>query len=121
MGFLKKLANLFMPSAGGANPYAYWVEVQCNRCGEVVRARVDLRNDLSPEFDAGDVPVSYYCRKVLIGEKQCFNQIELVMKFDSKRKLIDQTVSGGKLVEEDYTPARSVTTGRFPLARVFVA
>ena len=101
MSFFKKLASLFAVPVGGVSSYDYWMDVQCNRCGEVIHARVDLRNDLSPEFEGGDIPSSYYCRKVLIGEKQCFQQIEVTLKFDAKRKLIDQTITGGKIAETD--------------------
>jgi hypothetical protein len=75
------------------------IEVKCKPLQAVIRARW-ICAMTCPEYASGDVPSSYYCRKVLIGEKQCFQQIDVVLKFDGKRKLIDQVVTGGRLWNE---------------------
>jgi len=96
MGIFKRIADLFSPSGGGESAYTY--KVQCNRCGEVIEARVDLRNDLSAQYEDGDT--YYYTRKVVMGEGRCFQRIEVEMTFDEKRHLRDRQIQGGKFVEE---------------------
>ena len=51
MGFFQKLSRLFSPSPQKVDDASYWIDVQCSRCGEVIRARVDLRNDLSIDYN----------------------------------------------------------------------
>ena len=103
MSFFKKIADLFSPPASTAKPAsrdasAYWVTVRCNRCGETLRARVDLHNDLSIEY--GESAATYFCRKVLMGEGHCFQRIEVELTFDSDRRLTNREISGGQFVEE---------------------
>jgi len=75
--------------------------VQCNKCGEKLRVRVDVWNELTSEYDGNsDDPASYICRKVLIGEKMCYQPIELNLKFDRNHKLIKQEINGGKYIAE---------------------
>jgi hypothetical protein len=96
MGFFKRLF-------GGSKPAKkefYTFEVKCKRCGEIIEGRVDLDNDLSVEYESGgDI---FYCRKVLMGDGKnlCYQQIEVGLKFDANRKVIEQRVeSGGDFVE----------------------
>jgi hypothetical protein len=99
MSFLKRLASLLSPAPPQAP--TYWIYARCNRCEEPLRARVNLNNDLSVEYD-GD-RTTYYCRKVLLGEKLCFQQVEVHLTFDSNRKLLDGQISGGRFIsEEEY-------------------
>ena len=98
MSLWKKVINILTPPVQG-DPIAYWVTVRCTRCGEIIRTRVNLSNDLSAEYDS---PRSgYVCRKVLLGESRCFQQIEVVLKFDENRKLVDRVISGGEFVVQD--------------------
>jgi len=98
MSFFKKLANLFSASNGTAQN-AYWLAVRCNRCGETIEGRVNLNNDLS--IDYGDNPnkPSYFCRKVLMGDQQCFQQIEVELTFDEKKNLKERQVRGGQFID----------------------
>jgi hypothetical protein len=91
MGFLKKL---FGSGANKSEKRYYTFQVKCNRCGEVIEGRVNLDNDLSIEYE-GDQTV-YFVRKGLIGNNRCFQQIEVELKFDSSRQLLEQTVTGGQ-------------------------
>jgi hypothetical protein len=97
---LKKLASFFTPE-GRRDAYAYWVYVQCDRCGEKLRTRVDLRNDLSVQYGATERDTTYFCRKTLMGGERCFQQIEVELAFDAHRQLVEQRVRGGKFVDEE--------------------
>jgi len=93
MNLLKKL---FGGSAKATQRY-YNFSVKCNRCGEVIEGRVDLNNDLSVEYEAGgDV---FFARKVLMGENKCFQRVEVELKFNSARELLEQHVTGGQFVQ----------------------
>ena len=99
MSFLKRLGKIFSspPPRTGRALYLY---VQCSKCGEKLRARVDVWNELTPEYeDKSDDAVSYQCRKVLVGENRCFQPIELRLKFDKSHRLIDKKILGGKFIE----------------------
>ena len=82
-----------------------YLYLQCDKCGEKLRARVDMWNELSPEFDGkSDNAVYFHCRKVLVGEKRCYQPIELTLKFDKNHKLIEKQIDGGKYIQEaDFT------------------
>jgi hypothetical protein len=97
MSLFKRLGNLLSPSGRG-DDHAYWIYVRCNRCGEKIRGRVDLRNELS--IDYNDEGNTFYCRKVLLGEKRCFQKIEVQLTFDKDRQLIDRQISGGEFITE---------------------
>ena len=96
MEFLKRLFKTIFGRPQGR----YFVyRVKCNRCGEIIEARVDTANDLSVEYQrGGDV---YYVRKVLMGDgkNHCYQQIEVGLKFNRNRYLLDKTLSGGELLD----------------------
>jgi len=91
--------SLFSGS-GKADSDAIWVAVKCKCCGEVARARIDLRNDLSIEYaEAGGLP-TYFCRKVLMGEAgRCFQRMQVELTFDANRNVVSREASGGQFVE----------------------
>ena len=93
MGFFKKLFG-GVTASPSSDFYAF--RVRCERCGETIEGKVNLANDLSLDDEGG-----YHVRKVLMGNGRCFQQIEVVLKFDAARQLQEQQVSGGKFVEED--------------------
>lgn len=99
MNLIKKLATLLAATGQDNQARSYWLAVQCDRCGETVRARINMSNDLSTEYDESGNTTGYFCRKVLIGQQNCFQPIEVTLKFDAKRKLMDRTITGGKFVE----------------------
>jgi len=93
MNFVKKIFPV--PSGSASSSYSF--AVKCDRCGEVIESRVNLNNDLSVEYEGGrDV---YFVRKFLMGNGLCFQQIEVELKFDAPRKLLEKHVNGGKFVE----------------------
>ncbi len=101
MGFFKKIASLFDGSETRKAPdFATHVTVKCNRCGELIIARIDLRNDLSIEYGETTTNPTYFSRKTLIGENRCYQQIEIELTFDSKRKIIARQISGGTFIDD---------------------
>jgi hypothetical protein len=92
--------NLFQklfgtPQAKSVKRY-YTFSVKCKRCGEIIEGRVDLDNDLSVEYEeGGDI---YHARKLLMGEKRCFQRIETELKFTANRDLIEKQITGGEFI-----------------------
>jgi len=98
MGLLKRLTSLFTPAPAGLSRSVYPLRVECARCGEIIEAPVDLRNDVSIEYDEKTGAPTYWCRKVLMGKARCFQQVEVVLHFDANRKLAGQETTGGKFL-----------------------
>jgi len=94
MTFFKKL---FRSASAPTNFYNF--TVQCARCGEHIEGRVNRSNDLSVEYESGrDV---YFVRKTVMGNSKCFQQIEVELKFNVERQLLDRQIRGGIFVEGD--------------------
>jgi hypothetical protein len=98
MSIFKRISDLFSPSSG-IDKNAYWVTVRCKRCGETIRARINLANDLSAEYDGENT--TFVCRKILMGENRCFQQIEIVLRFDKNRRVIARAINGGEFVDAE--------------------
>ena len=76
MGFFKKLSDFFSAS-GKPGEMVMWVSVKCHRCGDIIQARIDLRNELSVQYQDGG-QTTYFCRKELMSDKGlCFQRIEI--------------------------------------------
>ena len=99
MNFLEKLfggGGAARPKASDGRYFKY--SVKCKRCGEIIDGRVDLTNDLSVEYEgAREI---YYVRKVLVGgsDTHCYQKIEVGLKFNSQRELLEKTVENGEFV-----------------------
>ncbi|HBX68404.1 MAG TPA: hypothetical protein DEH25_03190 [Chloroflexi bacterium] len=105
MSFLKKLKSAFS-APSSSDKRILWLYVQCDKCDEVLRGRVDLYNDLSAQFN--ESTEGHFCRKVLIGSQRCYRPIEIELTFDKNRKLTDRKIKGGKFVTEaDYFVEKS--------------
>lgn len=100
MNLLKKLASLFTPE-GARDTYAYWLYVQCDRCGEKIRTRVNLHNDLSVRYGETNGDMTHFCRKTFIGSGRCFQKIEVELTFGAHRQLIDRQIQSGKFISEE--------------------
>ena len=92
MNFLKKL----FPDSSQSTSSQYTYFVKCNRCGETIEGHINLSNDLSMDYE-GDRE-GYFVRKGLMGSGRCFQQIEVELRFDSNKKLIEKQISGGQFV-----------------------
>jgi hypothetical protein len=96
MNFFKKL---FGGGGGGNNsePYARYFYVRPKRCNEIVKIRIDVRNDLSLADEGG-----YFVRKVARATR-CPFPAELHLNFDDKHNVTQVGVQDGEMVEEaDY-------------------
>ena len=99
MNLLKKIASLFSTSDDQGR--VYWIYAQCDRCGEKLKTRVDLHNDLSINFGEGDEEDLYYTRKDIVGSGMCFAHIEATLTFDLNRRLIQKQMTGGKFITRE--------------------
>jgi hypothetical protein len=101
MSFFKRLTGLFAGPATSVERSVYPIRVQCSRCGEIIETPLNLYNDLSADYDDGSGATTFVCRKVLTGRQRCFQQIEVTLRFDAARKLLDREIGGGKFAEPD--------------------
>ena len=85
MSFLKKIASALSPK-GAEEDEVLWVYARCDKCGETIRTRIDLRHDLTPNYSAEGRVADYVVRKVLIGSQRCFESIEVKLTFDPQRR-----------------------------------
>ncbi len=90
MGFLDSMKSFF---AAESVSDEYWVYVRCRRCGEVIKTRIDLRNNLS-QMDGG----GYVVNKTLVGNQLCFERVEVTLHFDSNRQLLGREISRGEFI-----------------------
>lgn len=103
MGIFKKISSL-LSSASDRDASAFWVYVRCDLCGEKIRTRVDLHNDLSIRYGESKQGNTYFTRKSLLGSQHCFKLIEVQLTFDQDRQLIDKQIEGGQFItEEEFT------------------
>jgi len=106
MGLLSKLSSLF----GGAKDKsvdsdgrALYFYVKCNNCGEKIRVRVDMFNDLAQEFDDNDRTSGYALEKDVLGNN-CFRMMHLHVAFDSGKRITEKSIENGSLItKEEYS------------------
>lgn len=96
---MNPIRNLFKNLFSRPQGRYFVYHVKCSRCGEVIEARVDTANDLSVEYARGGD--TYYARKVLMGDgkNHCYQQIEVGLKFNKNRYLLDTAVEGGEYLD----------------------
>lgn len=98
MQFLK---NLFggggsgLSSSPSGDSDGLYMYVQGTGCDEVVRVRINLRNDLS-ETDDGK---GYFVHKLARGQK-CPRNVDVTVHFDLRRNIIEREIDGGQYVDE---------------------
>ncbi len=101
MGFLDALKSLVV-GGGGPEESVYWVYVRCRRCGEAIRTRINLRNDLTPNDEEG-----YIVTKTLVGDRRCFERIEVTLTFDENRRLLGREILRGDFITaEEFEAAQ---------------
>jgi hypothetical protein len=102
MQFMKKISSLFTGSGEDDSGPSLCISVRCDRCGETIRTRIDLNHDLTAEFGEGEREAAYFCRKVLIGKQGCYVPIEVLLKFDARRSLMEKQITGGRFMEGSF-------------------
>jgi len=115
MSFLDRLfgrSGRGAPSEGDQHASYYYLH--CNKCGEVIRVRIDRRWDLEQEFDegGGDAATGYAARKEVMGTK-CFQMLRLTVQFDRGYHESDKQLSGGTFVgPEEYEAAQAARSAQ---------
>ena len=95
MNFFKKLLTPRPSTPGKFHTFT----VKCKRCGDTIHGQVNVNNEPSLEYD--EEGKSYFiCRKVLMGNQLCFQQIEVIFKFNEARGLLDRQITGGEFVDD---------------------
>jgi hypothetical protein len=86
----------------GDDPNALWLYVQCSRCGTPLAVRIDRRNEISPDYEAGGMIL----RKEIM-DGVCFQLMQAEIHFDSQGNVTSQEVDRGKmLTREEYESQR---------------
>ena len=95
MGFLDSMKSLL---GGGEqqDKTGYYVHVRCNRCGEAIKTRIDMRNDLSRLEEGG-----FVVHKTLVGSQRCFERVEVTLTFEENRKLLDREIVRGEFITRE--------------------
>jgi hypothetical protein len=106
------LKSVFGGGAGGdADRGALYLYVRCNRCGDVVRVRVNMANELGQEFAEGDGVAGYVLRKGVVDTK-CFRPIQVKLTFDGRRRETGREIEGGQFVTREEFEAAQVERQR---------
>ena len=88
---------------------AFPIVVRCDRCGEIIRLRIDRDHELqsvyAPDAEEGDDPIEYVLRKEIVGDN-CQNLIRFTIRFDCDHGLISSEIEGGQFVDEQSGESR---------------
>lgn len=107
MSFFRKLfggGNPVLPKASNASdPNAWWLYVQCGKCGAPLAIRIDLRNDISADYETG----GRFLRKEIM-DGACFQIMYAEVRFDANGKVVEQSIERGKfLTQTEYERAEA--------------
>lgn len=90
MGFLRNLFSRKPKKYVDERGLYYYVD--CHKCHNVLRVRIDKQYDLNRQDDGG-----FVWRKTLVCPK-CYSKMETEMTFDGNYKARTQEIRGGKYV-----------------------
>lgn len=97
---MRWLRRLFARSPRQAADNALWLHLKCDRCGEVIRVRVDRRYDVASNLlDPGEAGPAYTMHKDVVGDR-CFQRISVTLGFDRRMNIVERQVHGGQLQTE---------------------
>lgn len=101
MGLLKGIKSFFAGS--GREERVHWEYVRCLRCKEKLAVRVDLENELTPQYENESTEGAYYVRKGVLGsgKTRCFQMIEVELYFDAERKPVSRYITGGEFITRE--------------------
>lgn len=98
MDFLRRL---FGGGAERGGDNALMLYVRCSRCGAPLRVRVDLRNELYPEY--GDMETSGFVLRKEMMDSKCFRLMYATVRFDARRREVEREIEGGTFItREEY-------------------
>jgi hypothetical protein len=98
MDFLRRL---FGGGAERTSDNALMLYVRCSRCGAPLRVRVDLRNELYPEY--GDMETSGFVLRKEMMDSKCFRLMYATVRFDARRREVEREIEGGAFItREEY-------------------
>ena len=111
MGLLDALKSIFGlgGGAGSSTDRGVYVYVQCNRCQDVVRVRINMGSEVSEISDEPDDDedlgglangaAKYVVSKGVVDSK-CFRPMKLRVLFDGRRRQLEQLIEGGTVVDQ---------------------
>lgn len=110
VGLLDALKGMLgFGSSNGSVDRGVYLYVQCNRCQDVVRVRINMSSEVSeissePEDDEdlggmASGNAKYVVSKGVVDSK-CFRPMKLRILFDGRRRQVDQAVDGGTVVDQ---------------------
>ena len=125
VGLIDALKAMFgFGGSNGSVDRGVYMYVQCNRCQDVVRVRINMSSEASeiseePEDDEDLSGLAYGGAKYIVSkgvvDSKCFRPMKLRVLFDGRRRQIDQAVDGGTVVDqaawEAVRAARQSSTG----------
>jgi len=128
VGLMDALKGMFgFGGSNGSVDRGVYVYVQCNRCQDVVRVRINMSSEVSeisdePDDDEDLSGMAYGGSKYIVSkgvvDSKCFRPMKLRILFDSRRKQVDQAVDGGAVVDqalwESARAARQANAGGGP-------
>lgn len=110
MGLLDSIKRLLgaAPSGASSDRGLYYF-LRCDKCGEIIRFRVDPRWDLEEQFEeSSDFPTSYAASKDVVGQK-CFRTIHATIEFDRGKREVSRSASGAQFVTaQEFEQTREV-------------
>lgn len=96
------------PDCCDSSAPALQITVRCDRCGEIIRARVEKAYEIEALYESSNghgwdnqeepKPTGYILHKELVGAR-CQNLLHVVMEFDAQRHIISRHISGGEFVQ----------------------
>jgi len=92
MGFLDSVKTLF-GGGGERDKDAYWIYVRCRRCGEPLKTRINLSNDVSRREEGG-----FMVHKTLVGSQRCFERIEVTLVYDGNLQVVEREIARGDFI-----------------------
>ena len=106
MGIWDRLKSALGGGRAGSDRDGLYIYVRCGRCGEVVRIRINMANELQQEFAEAEGVAGYTLRKGVVDVK-CFRPIEVTMRFDGRRRELSREIEGGTFISrEEFEAAR---------------
>jgi len=90
MGFLKRISSFWRGEAQVEETDVLWLVVECDKCNETIRVRINKKTDLQNEFlRPGEAGCAFTLKKEVLG-KRCSNLMEVCLKFDPRCNIISK-------------------------------